>query len=74
MSKKILTTPLTPPQWGLYLGRSRGYFHHLQRVGMAPDTVLIGHGTQRKHRLITPKAHADWLARLDALAASQSEA
>ena len=72
MTEKTLSCPLTPPQWGLYLGRSRGYFHHLQRIGMAPDTVLIGYGTRRKHRLITPKAHADWLARLDALAGPQA--
>jgi hypothetical protein len=53
-------------------GRSAAYLHHLQKHGLEPETVIVGSGTKRVRRLITPQQHRDWLARLDKIGHEQA--
>ena len=55
--------PMNPSQWARHMRKRRGWFHQLERNGLAPTTILVG-GVTRKRVLITEAAHQDWLKRM----------
>lgn len=55
--------PMNPSQWSRHMRKRRGWFHQLEKQGIAPATILVG-GVTRKRVLITESAHREWLKRM----------
>ena len=61
--------PMSPAQWGVYLGRSRDFYRTLKNQGLPVPVAIIVGGKERIRRIITMEDHQEWMGTMRRLSA-----